>query len=502
MFDPAAVASPVLRVTSWAGDGPRDGALTIALAMEPGPKMIDMLSHVDVALLDDVDRVLHLQAWERASRWVAAQHATAVVGVAGPRARDREDLAREAVAVALVGMGGSPKACVDTARALAGPLRVAREALARGEVSEAHVTVLARETAHLPAGTAAEVAVAVTPGAVGKVPSRFRRLVRRAVIDADPAAAAEAEARASTARRVTRRSEPDGQATLAVTGPAVDVMTIWTALDLRASLCGADDPRTLDQRRFDALAGIARDGALAVTGSGSGDAGAPRGGCDQCDPRASCEGASSGDGDAPRSEAGAPGAPALGPARTAAPGRRRGLEPAVYVYADAATWAGLADGAVELDGYGPIPAGAARAHFASSAWRAVVTDALTQRPIAVSDTTYRPGARTRRLLHLRDRTCVAISCTAPVWFCDADHGQPHDQGGCTDAENCGLLCRRHHRMKTFTAWSWTRDPEDDAVVWTDPQGQTHRREPDRYPMPPRLSGQQPHGLEPPDDPPF
>jgi hypothetical protein len=115
----------------------------------------------------------------------------------------------------------------------------------------------------------------------------------------------------------------------------------------------------------------------------------------------------------------------------------RGLEPAVYLYADAATWAGLANEPVELEGYGPVPTGAARAHFASSAWRAVVTDALTQRPLAVSDTSYRPTARTRRLLHLRDRTCVMVGCTAPIWFCDADHALPHDQGGCTDLHNCG-----------------------------------------------------------------
>jgi hypothetical protein len=50
-------------------------------------------------------------------------------------------------------------------------------------------------------------------------------------------------------------------------------------------------------------------------------------------------------------------------------------------------------------------------------------------------------------------------------------------------------------MKTFTRWSWARDSTDDAVIWTDPTGQTHRRPPDRYPMPPRP----PAGD---DDPPF
>jgi hypothetical protein len=136
----------------------------------------------------------------------------------------------------------------------------------------------------------------------------------------------------------------------------------------------------------------------------------------------------------------------------------------------------------------------------------VVTDALSQRPLAVSDNTYRPSARTRRLLHLRDRGCQMPGCTAAVWHCDADHGTPHATGGATDADNCGLFCRRHHRLKTFTRWDWTRD-EDGAVSWTDPHGRRWRRPPDTYPMPPP-SGHAPayaagsSSPEPPDDPPF
>ena len=53
---------------------------------------------------------------------------------------------------------------------------------------------------------------------------------------------------------------------------------------------------------------------------------------------------------------------------------------------------------------------------------------------------------------------------------------------CTDADNCGLLCRRHHRLKTFTAWSWRRG-DDGAIEWIDPNGVRWRREPIRYLMP-------------------
>ncbi len=69
-----------------------------------------------------------------------------------------------------------------------------------------------------------------------------------------------------------------------------------------------------------------------------------------------------------------------------------------------------------------------------------------------------------------------------VWFCDADHNRPYDSGGCTDADNCGLLCRRHHRLKTFTTWSWRRG-DDGAIEWIDPNGVRWDREPIRYLMP-------------------
>ncbi len=504
MFEFAAAVSPVLRVHVIPGEAPHDGALMLAAATEPGPEMIRLLDLVDPAMLDDVDRVTYLQTWERASRWVAAQHSGAVVAVAGRTPRGRDDFPREHVRVALAGIGGSPKACVDTARALAGPLAPARHALARGEISEAHTRVLAQETAGLPAGTATSVATAVLDKAPGRTPSQFRRAVRRAVLTAGPAAAETAEAHAATRRHVARHVEPDGQASLTVHGPAVDVLTIWTALDLTASLKAADDPRTLDQRRFDALVTLARG----TTGCPGHSTPSPTSASTAGDPSQVTSGGTTGSDGSGASHC--PGA--VGPGSASPTGRRRGLEPTVYLYADAATWAGLADAPVELDGYGPIPAGAARAHFASSTWRAVVTDALTQRPLAVSDTTYRPSARTRRLLHLRDRTCTGIACTAPVWHCDADHSQPHHQGGCTDPHNCGLTCRRDHRMKTFTDWTWHREP-DDTITWTAPTGHTYTRHPDRYPMPPKndngsdganrergSAGQPPPGPE--DDPPF
>ncbi|MGH8993657.1 MAG: HNH endonuclease signature motif containing protein, partial [Acidimicrobiia bacterium] len=50
-----------------------------------------------------------------------------------------------------------------------------------------------------------------------------------------------------------------------------------------------------------------------------------------------------------------------------------------------------------------------------------------------------------------------------------DHRKPFAQLGPTDLENCALLCKLHHDMKTYLGWvlaraadgSWTFSPPDD-----------------------------------------
>lgn len=402
---------------------------------------MSLLYRVNAMELDDVERVLLLQTWERCSRWVAAQQCRAVVAVAGVKASDRDDFAREHVRVALRGCGGSPRANVDIARALSGALLGARDALEAGVMSYDHVRALVRETRELDPLTAREVSDRVIPKATRQTPAEFARTVRRAVIAADPLLAQMRAERIGEEREVSRQHLPDAQALLSATGPAVDVATIWTALDVRAAArgeggaAGSAGSSTLAKRRFDALVEICAE-SLAAAGS----TGTPT-------------------------------------------SRRSGVRPTVFIFADALTWAGLADGPADLEGYGPIPAGIAREHFTDSTWRAVVTDAVHSTVVGVADSSYVPSPRLRRHLFARDRRCGFPGCGAAVWFCDADHNLAHADGGCTDLDNCGLLCRRHHRLKTFTRWEWRRRP-DGTIEWTDPQGHVWCREPVRYPLPP------------------
>lgn len=252
-------------------------ALGGALAAGPGADAIQFLSHVDPAALDACERVTLLQAWELALRWVTAQHSAAVVAVAGPRAVDSDDFAREEVRVALVGCGGSPRADVELARLLAGPLLAVREAMAAGAVSYAHARVFDDETRHLDPLTTRDVAAEVlarlvpvpedtgeVPDALGGcarvTPSQLRQRLRRAALRADPAAGELRARSAGRERHLSRRAEPHSQASMFITGPALEITTIWTALDLRATSqrSTTGDERTLDQRRFDALVDLCR----------------------------------------------------------------------------------------------------------------------------------------------------------------------------------------------------------------------------------------------------
>ena len=139
----------------------------------------------------------------------------------------------------------------------------------------------------------------------------------------------------------------------------------------------------------------------------------------------------------------------------------------VHVAYEAIVRGALADGEVcEISGLGPVPLEVACRLAGDSILRVLVTKG--GQPMAVT-----PGVRTvpralRLLLEARDRTCVVPGCDVKLGR-QVDHRQPFAQLGPTDLENCGLLCKRHHDMKTYLGWilarahdgSWTFTPPDD-----------------------------------------
>ncbi|NPC95358.1 HNH endonuclease signature motif containing protein [Nocardioides sp. zg-DK7169] len=65
--------------------------------------------------------------------------------------------------------------------------------------------------------------------------------------------------------------------------------------------------------------------------------------------------------------------------------------------------------------------------------------------------------------------CAFPWCERPARRCDTDHVVAHGAGGPTCSCNLTPLCRRHHRAKTHTAWTY--DKTDAAsYLWRSPHG--------------------------------
>lgn len=226
------------------------------------------------------------------------------------------------------------------------------------------------------------------------------------------------------------------------------------------------DPRTIAQRRADAL------GALA--------AGSDRLACGCGDP-----GCAAGvDGDA-RARSVVVNVVVEQSALTAAPDRHMsGEPPARPITADTTVSEALApDPEPDPPGEGVKPlarlvnGGAVPTPLLAE----LIRGGATVRPVvhpgeASAESGYRPSAGLERFVRCRDMTCRFPGCDRPAEFCDVDHTVPWPFG-LTHPSNLKCLCRKHHLLKTFwTGWSDQQRP-DGTIVWTSPAGQTYTTHP-------------------------
>jgi hypothetical protein len=95
----------------------------------------------------------------------------------------------------------------------------------------------------------------------------------------------------------------------------------------------------------------------------------------------------------------------------------------------------------------------------------------------LSGTAYETPDRLVEQCALVDDTCVFPWCTRPARRTDCDHVIPHGDGGPTCSCNIARLCRRHHRLRTHTAWDYAV-LERGSYLWTSPHGYQFLRERD------------------------
>lgn len=327
---------------------------------------------------------------------------------------------REDIACALQIAPDSARGVMHEAEQLITRLPETHALLAAGRITMRHAAPLVEAGSGLPDDTVTALEARVLPRAPEQSPAQFAQSVRRAVLRLDPRTQADRREEAVAGRRVCFTPQGDGTTALWALLPAETAAALHGAIDTRAdALKAADDGRTADQRRADALAEL-------VFGATS-------------------------------------------------------VHARVNVTVSLATLLALADEPAELERYGAIPAELARAlaFDVTGTWRRLLLDQADQ-VVDVGRSAYRPPTRLARMVVARQTTCVFPRCRHIAARCELDHIQSWAAGGHTSAANLQPLCPRHHHLRHEAGWEVWRLP-DGTTRWRSPAGRTYDRPPDEIP---------------------
>jgi len=403
-------------------------------------------------------RIDYLKVLQRQSSWINAWEQEAIIAVAGlePSEPDDffqgpDDMEREDVATALRLAPQTAQNRIDVARTLVGHLPHVCSALATGEISAAHATTIAREVADIidkkvPASTIRQIEEVAIAHAEFHTPSQVTNKVRATIAKLAPEEFEAEAARAKDERRVEIYPEKHGMATLVALLPAADAQTVMLAIDKLARIRMRDEKARIE--------GLLR--AQKVSGANS---------FDPIDPFERATHIDQFRADALTQIA----ASYLAATKDEALNHRRPVT--VNLTVDLQTLLGMDENPGILAGYGAIPASVARELAADGKWRRFITDPVTGNLLDYGRETYEPPQVLIDFLMARDRICRFPGCRQPSRTADIDHAHPWEKGGVTSAENMGLLCRRHHRMKTVGGWKLESFP-DGSCRWTSPDGKS------------------------------
>jgi hypothetical protein len=418
------------------------------LAAAPGIDTLTSLNAIDPFDLPAAARIDYLSALERQISWLQAMMQRAIVAVAGEEGSKSEDMftgvddaEREDVATALRMSTGTAQIRIDVARTLVNHLPNVCSALAMGEISPAHATVIARESASaIRDGMGPAHIYSIEQSALAyaefHTPTQVANKVRTTIAKLAPEPFEEIAERARDTRRVSCFREVDGLSTIVAILPAEDAQIVMKAIEnfIHAQVANESTPselindsevqpgqhRSMDMKRADALTSIA--------------------------------------------------AWSLQQSTVDVKLHRRPVT--VNVTIDLPTLLGLAENPGQLAGYGAIPASVARALASDGKWQRFITDPQTGTLLDFGRESYEPPQALVDFLIARDRTCRFPGCRQSAARADLDHAKSWESGGETSAANLGALCRRHHRLKTHGGWK-LKSHSDGACTWTSPLGKIY-----------------------------
>lgn len=304
--------------------------------------------------------------------------------------------------------------------------------------------------------TLARDATRFGPLSVSKTAQAIEAIVDRH----DPGALRRSRA-AARGRHITISPADSDAGTAALWGSllATDAAALDSRLTQLARQVCDDDPRTLDQRRADALGSLAAGGEHLACACGN--AGCRAG----VDPRAAAvvihvvADAAAVEAQPDPHTSGERKSRPVTPEMTLAEALAPDPEPDVPA---------VRLPAAHLTGGGTLPA---------SMVAELIRDGAKIQPLhhpadSLPEPGYRPSAQLERFIRCRDMTCRFPGCDRPAEFADIDHTIPYPLGP-THPSNLKCLCRKHHILKTF--WSGWRDEQrpDGTIVWTSPSGRKY-----------------------------
>ena len=406
------------------------------LRATPGYKTLGELIEINPRSLGEAGKLDYLAALDRQESWICALKQEALVAIAGEVADETggifgavDDEEREDVATALRLSPTAAQNRIDVARVLVGHLPNTISALATGEISAAHATVIAKETAAAIRNGLSEDAVfrveqTALAHAEFHTPGQVATKVKTTIAKLAPEEFEEIVDRARDSRRVSCYPEADGMATVVAILPAEDAQTVMKSIEAYILKRNQEDEvdaewsiLSADMKRADALTFIASQALASVA--------------DDVRPH------------------------------------RRPITISVAV--DLPTLLGLAENPGQLAGYGAIPASVARKLAADGTWQRFVSDPTTGNLLDFGREKYIPPQELVDYLLARDRTCRFPGCRRSGELADIDHARSWESGGETNPANLGLLCRRHHRMKTHGGWK-LKSNADGSCTWESPVG--------------------------------
>ena len=446
--------------------------VALLLIAAPGIATLTGLIAIDPETLVPAARVDYLAALERQTSWLQAAMQRAIVAVAGIEATivdgpfgGVDEAEREDVSSALRLSAGTAQMRIDVARTLVNHLPQTCSALATGEISPAHATVIAKETASAIRDGLSEFAIfSIEERAISHAefhtPSQVAQKVRTAIAKFAPEAFEEVVEKARDSRRVNCYNDIDGMSTVVAILPAEDAQTVMKAIEafiIRSDRMDAQGSHSTSDRKGAEDAGNSVDPTDTHGSHSTSDRINPKDSRSADMKRADALTAIAGFALASKSED-----VAL---------HRRPIT--INVTIDLPTLLGLSENPGQLAGYGAIPASVARALASDGKWRRFITDPQTGVLLDYGRQMYEPPQGLIDFLIARDRTCRFPGCRRSAALSDLDHAQSWEDGGTTSLDNLGALCRRHHQLKTHGGWQ-IESRSDGSCTWTSPLGKIYQ----------------------------